>query len=307
MTKVLVTGGTGFIGQFLIPQLMVEGYEVYNVDQYFWSTMQSGEELLADVNDIYALTRIYKKVKPDIVIHLAAITAVAYSYEHPIEVISTNFLGTVNLAEAGRMTCPELKQFIYPSSAEVYGITKSLKKKESDVLYPNSPYAVSKEASERYLKYMYEAYGFPVTIFRPFNSYGRLDNHWFIIEKIVYQMLKNQKIVYLGDPEPVRDFLYVADHINAYIKALNNPKAIGETFNLSTGEGVSIKDLAGKIAKLIGWKGKIKWQSMPRRPLDIMSLVGDNQRIRTILNWDKPISLDEGLKQTIRNWRKKLE
>lgn len=307
MIKILVTGGTGFVGQFLIPQLMVEGYEVYNVDQYFWSTMQSGKELLADVNDIYALIRIYRKVKPDIVIHLAAMTAVAYSYEHPIEVISTNFLGTVNLAEAGRMTCPELKHFIYPSSAEVYGITKSLKKKESDVLYPNSPYAVSKEASERYLKYMYEAYGFPVTIFRPFNSYGRLDNHWFIVEKIVYQMLNNQKIVYLGDPEPVRDFLYIDDHINAYMKALNNPKAIGETFNISTGEGVSIRDLAGKIAKSIGWKGKIKWQSMPRRPLDIMSLVGDNRRIRTILNWDKPISLDEGLKQTIKNWRKKLE
>jgi nucleoside-diphosphate-sugar epimerase len=305
MTKVLITGGTGFIGSFLGPHLKELGYEVFNVEQYFWSCLGSGKELIADVNDVYALTRILRKIQPDIIIHLAASTAVAYSYDHPHEVVSVNLMGTLNLAEVARVECPKLKQFICPSSAEVYGNNGISIKKENSVLAPGSPYAVSKEAVERYLMYLYEAYQFPFTIFRPFNSYGRLDSHWFVVEKTIYQMLNSSKIN-LGDPEPVRDFLYIQDHVDAYVKALENPRAIGEIFNLCTGIGIKISELVERISDIIGWKGEVVWHTMPRRPSDVLHLVGSNKKLLDILKCKEPISLGEGLQKTVEKWRDKL-
>lgn len=306
MTRILITGGTGFIGQHLIPKLTELGYEVFSVEQYFWSSIESGREYLADVNDVFALTQIFRKIKPEVVIHLAAATAVAYSYDHPNEVISTNLVGSINLAEISRIECPRLKQFICPSSAEVYGNNGKLLKREDDNLEPNSPYAVSKEAVERYLKYMHYAYGFPITIFRPFNTYGRIDSHWFVVEKVIYQMLTNEKLIRLGDPDPIRDFLYVDDHIYAYLAALENENAIGETFNLCTGHGISIISLVNMIKDIIGWDGVVEWQTMSKRPLDIANLVGSNEKLRSVLKLAEPIRLEEGLKKTIVNWRNKL-
>ena len=225
----------------------------YQTDTYF-----------ADLNDINALTKAVTDVNPQIVIHLGAMTAVAYSYAHPQETLETNFLGTVNLAEA----CTKLtglEQFISASSAEVYGVSQNPIKKETDgELVSNSPYAVSKLAAEKYLMYLYKAYGFPITIFRPFNSYGRKDDTWFVVERTIYQMLTSDKC-YLGDPEPVRDLLYVDDQMNAYLSALENPKAVGEIFNISSGRGISIGDLAQKIKELTDFKGEIIWTSLPKR------------------------------------------
>lgn len=309
--RILVTGGTGFIGQFLQPRLIAAGHEVHNLEQYFFQSigkMQFYPNIhIADISDAIAVKEIYEKVKPQIIIHLAAITAVAYSYNHFREVLNTNFIGTVNLAEMALRVCSNFLQFIYPSSAEVYGVSPKLLKKENQKLIPNSPYAVSKEACERYLQYMYEAYQFPVTIFRPFNSYGRKKSRWFVIEKIIWQMVRKQPVCYLGDPKPVRDFLYVDDHVEAYIQALNNSRAIGRTMNLSTGVGITIKDLAEKIKKLTGFEGKIEWQTMPKRPLDIMHLVGSNEKLKRLLKIPKPLSLDEGLKRTIKYWEWKVE
>jgi len=189
------------------------------------------------------------------------------------------------------------------SSAEVYGVCEELDKREDSTnLIPNSPYSVSKYASEKYLQYLHKAYNLPITIFRMFNSYGRERDKFFVVEKTIDQML-HEETCYLGDPEPVRDFLYYQDQLNAYLAALENSDAIGETFNVSSGIGISIKDLADKIAELTEFKGDVVWRSMPRRPLDIMHLVGSNEKIRRVLDVPEPVSLDEGLTKTIDRWR----
>jgi len=257
----------------------------------------------ADLKDVFSLTKVIQKIQPDIVIHLGAITSVEYSYRHPQEVLETNFLGTVNLAELCRRYVPNFQQFIFASTAEVYGICEEQNKDEALTdLFPNSPHSVSKYASEKHLQYLYKAYNLPITIFRMFNSYGRKRDKFFVVEKTIDQML-HEDTCYLGDPEPVRDFLYYPDQLNAYFAALENSSAIGETFNVGSGVGVSIQELADKVAKLTEFKGDVVWRSMPRRPLDIMHLVGSNEKIRRVLDVPAPISLDEGLTKTIAWWR----
>jgi len=305
---ILLTGTTGFIGSELLPLLENQGYRVFTLERYVTGRMgrmrnPSDNLWFADLKDVWSLTKVIQKIQPDIVIHLGAITSVEYSYRHPQEVLETNFLGTVNLAELCRRYVPNFQQFIFASTAEVYGVCEELNKDETLTdLYPNSPYSVSKYASEKYLQYLHKAYNLPITIFRMFNSYGRKRDNFFVVEKTIDQML-HEETCYLGDPEPVRDFLYYPDQLNAYLAALENPDAIGETFNVCSGIGVSIQELADQIAELTSFKGSIVWRSMPRRPLDIMHLVGSNKKIHHILDVPKPIPLDEGLTKTIELWR----
>jgi nucleoside-diphosphate-sugar epimerase len=309
MKRILLTGSSGFIGSHLRPLLKERKYEVFNLERYVTGRIGSTapypkDTYFADLTDVYALTKAVNDVRPNIVIHLGALTAVAYTYAHPQETLRTNFLGTVNLAEICTRI-PEIEQFIFASSAEVYGVSKAEIKRERDrELISNSPYAVSKLAAEKYLIYLNKAFDFPITIFRPFNSYGRKKDTWFVVERAITQMLKGDKC-YLGDPEPVRDLLYVDDHLNAYLHALENPKAIGEIFNISSGRGVSIRELAEKIKNLTEFKGEIIWNSLPKRALDIRVLIGDNKKIKRVLKVPEPISLEEGLKITIEYWRKK--
>lgn len=310
MKRILVTGATGFIGSHLIPLLRKKGHKVYKLERYITGRIGKTvpypkDTYFADFRDVYALTKAVNSVQPHIVIHLGAMTAVAYSYAHWEETLETNFIGTVNLAEICTK-CPSLEQFIFASSAEVYGLSKAKLKKETDTdLVPNSPYAVSKLAAEKYLTYLYKAFDFPITIFRPFNSYGRKEDSWFVVERTITQMLKEKKC-YMGDPTPVRDFLYVDDQLNAYLYALDNPKTIGETFNVSSGVGISIRELVEKVKSLTGFEGQIVWHALPRRALDIPHLVGANDKIRRVLKVPEPVPLEDGLKLTIDYWRTRL-
>ena len=305
---ILVTGTTGFIGSELLPLLKDRGYRVFSLERYVTGRMgkirnPTDDLWFADLKDVFSLTKVIQKIQPDIVIHLGALTSVSYSYQHPQEVLETNFLGTVNLAELCRRYVPNFQQFIFASTAEVYGVCEEEDKREDTAnLIPNSPYAVSKYSCEKYLQYLHKAYNLPVTIFRMFNSYGRKRDNFFVVEKTIDQML-HEETCYLGDPEPVRDFLHYTDQLNAYLAALENPAAIGETFNVSSGVGVSIKELADKTAELTDFKGDVVWRSMPRRPLDIMHLVGSNEKIHRTLDVPEPVSFEEGLKKTIEWWK----
>ena len=305
---ILVTGTTGFIGTELLPLLKERGYRVFTLERYVTGRMgkirnPTDDQWFADLKDVFSLTKVIQKIQPDIVIHLGAITSVGYSYQHPQEVLETNFLGTVNLAELCRRYVPNFQQFIFASTAEVYGVCEELDKKEDTTnLIPNSPYSVSKYASEKYLQYLHKAYNLPITIFRMFNSYGRKHDKFFVVEKIIDQML-HEDTCYLGDPEPVRDFLYYPDQLNSYLAALEAPDAIGETFNVSSGVGVSIKELADKVAELTEFNGDVVWRTMPRRPLDIMHLIGNNEKIHRVLDVPEPVSLTDGLNKTVDWWR----
>ena len=260
--------------------------------------------MFGDLRENFSVKRIIHEMQPDAVIHLASISPVSYSYDHPIEVIEANFLATVNLAEACLREAPSFKHFLFASTSETYGNGPS-PKHEDTPQNPNSPYAVSKHACEKYLLYMRDAFGFPLTILRNFNTYGRRENTHFVVERTIVQMLQGN-VVRLGDPAPIRDLLYVEDHVNSYLTSLENSKAKGEIFNFCTGKGISVKQMVDLIASLTDYSGEIIWNTIPTRPLDIMELVGDNSKAQKVLGWRPEFSLEDGLKLTIDYWRKKL-
>jgi len=303
--KILLTGATGFIGSQLAPLLSNMGHDVYCLERYVSGRYMEGgrkqlKTVFGNLNDHFVIRNIIRTLQPETIMHLAALTPVAYSYDRPCEMLETNFTATVNLAETAMRDDGNLRHFIFAGSSECYGNQKEFPIKENAQFYPTSPYAVSKVAAVKYLRYMRDAYQFPVTIMFPFNSYGRGHNKFFVVERILSQMLNGEKEVQLGDPEPVRDFLYVSDHVQGYVKALNNPKASsGESFNICTGTGIKISELATKCAEMTGYQGDIVWSTVPLRPLDIYRLIGDNAKAGQMLGWKPLVSLDDGLKLTI--------
>ncbi len=308
--KVLVTGGTGFIGSHLIPKLVELGHDVYSLERYITGRYILGgryrvETVFGDLCDHFAVRKIVRTVQPEAVMHLAAISPVSYSYDHPMEVIDTNFLGTVNLAESCLREVYHFKHFLCSGTSEEYGNQESMPIKETAELHPNSPYSVSKVAADKYLQYMWAAYSFPMTILRNFNTYGRRNNTHFVVERAITQMLQN-RTVRLGDPEPVRDLEYVDDHVNSFLKCLDNDKAKGEIFKFCTGRGISIAQLIELIKEFTGFEGEIIWKTIPERPLDVATLIGDNSKAKRLLGWTPNFTLENGLKLAIDFWKEKL-
>jgi len=252
------------------------------------------DTLYADLNDHATIQKLIRTLQPEYVIHLAAISPVAYSYEHPFEVMETNFNASMNLAEACHRYNPKLEQFLAAGTSEEYGIQHFFPIKETADLRPNSPYAVSKVAMDK----------FPMTLLRPFNTYGRKRNTHFVVERIMSQMLNDESVVKLGDPHPTRDLMYVSDHINAYLTCLGNEKALQRTFNFCTGTGTSIRDLSEHIRELTGYNGRIEWNTLPPRPLDIEVLIGDNSKALEVLDWKPKVGLMEGLKKVYKFLKK---
>jgi dTDP-glucose 4,6-dehydratase len=304
-----MTGVTGTIGGQLADELLKSGEEVHSLERYVtgrYSLDRNGNVRIVngDLRDFSAIRHIVQEVQPEIVIHLAATSPVSYSYDHPHEVMETNLMGTINLAEACRTLVPHLKQFLFASTSETYG-NGPLPKTEETLQIPNSPYSVSKHAAESYLGYLKDAYEFPVTILRPFNTYGRKTNQHFVVERMIVQMLSGAR-VRLGDPDAIRDFLYVDDHIRAYMACLNKPKAIGQTFNFCTGKKISIRELSRKLASMTGFEGQVLWHQTPARPLDIKRLVGSYEKASKVLGWRPRVDLDSGLKRTVDHWKGKI-
>lgn len=306
--KVLVTGGSGFIANQLIPRLIDRGYHVYSLDimeQNVIDRQRRVKSVFGDLKDNTSITNIIREVEPEYVIHLASISSVSYSYDHPIEVLESNFIGTVNLAEACLRFSPHLKHFLFAGSSEEYGNQEKFPVKEDAEMHPCSPYAVSKVAADKYLQYMRDAYGFPITVLRNFNTYGRKDNSQYVIEDVIVQMLKGSKVM-LGDPTPTRDFVYVDDHVDSYLTCLGNPKALGGIFNFCTGRGVSIREVVELIGRIIDFNGEVVWNTKPARPKDIKIMVGDSGKAKSVLGWVPKYSLEDGLKETINFWEAKL-
>jgi nucleoside-diphosphate-sugar epimerase len=309
--RILVTGVSGFVGSNLAPKLVEEGHDVYGLERYVTGRFVLGNHrsiktVFGDLRDDFAMRKIVREIQPEAVVHLAAISPVSYSYDHPVEVTETNYLGTINLAEACLKEAHHFKHFLFAGTSEEYGNQEKPPMKECYELRPNSPYAVSKVAADKYLQYLKDSYDFPVTVLRNFNTYGRKENAHFVVERTIVQMLQGGT-VRLGDPEPVRDLMYVEDHLNAYLTCLENEKAIGETFNFCTGYGIRIADLVDRIRYITGFDGEVLWNSIPRRPLDISVLIGDNSKAKRLLNWQPRIGLERGLKLTTDFLRRIIE
>ncbi|MFZ0819290.1 MAG: GDP-mannose 4,6-dehydratase [Candidatus Acidiferrales bacterium] len=308
--RILVTGTTGFIGSELVVRLAEEGHEVYSLERYVTGRYvlcrtRNVRSVFADLRDAFAVRQALRETQPEAVIHLASVSPVSYSYDHPNEVMDTNLTGTINLIEGCLREVPHFRHFLFASTSETYGNGPSPKIEETPQL-PNSPYSVSKLAAEKYVLYMRDAYRLPVTILRPFNTYGRKGNTHFVVERMVVQMLSGTE-VRLGSPNPVRDLLYVDDHVSAYLTCLCNEKAVGEVFNFSTGRGVTILELASILQKLTRSPREIAWDTIPRRPLDIEELIGDSSKAERLLGWRPRVTLEAGLARTVEFWHGRID
>ena len=318
--RVLITGVTGFIGSHIAPELIKRGYDVYGVIKHVVGRdlrMLEGiskdlKIVTCDIIDYNSVYNTLKNINPDFVIHLAALSPVRLSFEKPFEFQMTNYIGTLNIAHSMlKLPDYESRRLIVASTAEVYGIQPENKPfTENMALKPSSPYSVSKAAKDMYIRMMINSFDLNATIMRCVNTYGRKYSKGFIVEYLITEMLKRNKI-YIGAPSSIRDYMYVDNHVDAYIKAMESPKARGEVFNASTGMGTKNQDLAFKIAEKIDFdKDNIVLGSYPpgypHRPLasDQPYLVLDSTKIRRILGWGPTLTLDKGLDRTIGYWSK---
>lgn len=320
--KILITGITGFIGSELAHKLLEEGHEVCGFVQHVVARDLSCIEdikdkinlLTCDIRNYFSVRNSIKKVNPDIVIHLAALSPVRLSFEHPFHFQKSNYIGTVNIAEALRdLYGPEKVRLIVASTAEVYGIQDKEEPFVEDMrLEPSSPYAVSKAALDMYLRMLNRVYNFNVVILRNANTFGRKFDNSFFTEYLVTEMLKGNEI-YIGAPDSVRDYMYVDDHVKAYILSMK-PGIEGEAFNVAGGRGYTNKEWTLKIAGLLDFpKEKIHFgeypPGYPNRPIksDQPYLVLDNSKAKRILGWSQEISPDEGLRKAIKYWKEKIQ
>jgi nucleoside-diphosphate-sugar epimerase len=268
------------------------GHEVY-----------SPGEVAMDLRDPSMVEGVVSVIQPHVVIHLAAKTEVAWSFDDYEDVSNVNYLGTVRLAEACRQNCTNFKLFILASTMETYGHHSGIMPfDENTPQLPAAPYAVAKVAAEKYLGYMEYAYGFPSVILRQTNTYGRARNDFFVMERIITQML-HSNVVNLGEPSPVRNFLYIDDLIDLYMTILDVRPA-GQTFVTGPKNGLTIEALTHRIARILEWNGNIFWYTIPKRPGEIYYLNSDPHKAKKILGWEPKVSLDEGIARTAALWRK---
>jgi nucleoside-diphosphate-sugar epimerase len=310
LSKILLTGGTGFIGSDLLPRLRSAGHDVYLIIRYVsggrYNFYDREKTVIADLRDGDAVRKAVLDVKPEVIIHLAAQTAVSYSFINPSDVFHTNTIGTVNLAAAA-LECNTIKQFIHASSSEVYGIQTDFPIKETAQPNPTSPYAVSKIACEGYLHLLEKMYGFPVTIMRPFNTFGRaiVKNRHYVVERAFTGAIEDG-VISLHNGSPIREFVFREDHALAYMCALGNEKAIGETFNICYGTAHTIKGMVNVVADVVGGRlGKkieVNFKGTPDRPLDIPNLTGDPTKTKTVLGWQPQYNLRSGIEKAVDEW-----
>ena len=317
--KVLVTGIFGFIGSHLAEKLVNNGNEVYGVVRRVANrNLEAVGKILRDITLIsgditdYASTRnAIRTANPDVIVHLAALSPVRDSFERPFEYQQANLTGTMNVAHAMlELPDPQTRKIVAASTAEVYGLQEKEPLNESLPLKPSSPYAVSKAAGDLYLQMMFHSYDLHGSVMRPANSYGRKFDTSFLIEYLVTQMLKGEN-VYIGAPDSIRDYMYVDDHVNAYLLAIKSAKADGQVFNAGTGIGITNRELAELIAERIGYnRKKMKFGSYPPgypfRPVisDQPYIVLDATKIRKVLNWSPKFSLSEGLDKVVSYFKK---
>lgn len=311
--KVFITGISGFIGNMLKDKLLNLGYEVIGLVQHEREAIGDHKNLRYVFNDLLSyqnIAQILEDVNPEYIIHLAARTEVESSFYEPMTFSEINYCGTVNLIESSK-NLEDLKLFVFSSTMETYGMVPKNEWKafdESTTQYPNAPYSVAKIGCEYYLDYAKRAYNFPFTALRQTNTYGRVDNDFFVVEQMITQMLTNKKVVNFGYREPYRNFLYIDDLLDLYIKIIKNVDlAKGEIFCTGPDNVLQIEELANIIAEKLNWKGKINWGTKKDRPGEIYYLNSTNEKAKRILGWSPQYSLSEGLDLTIKHWKEKLD
>jgi len=306
--KVLVTGAGGFIGSHLVERLVtlkaaVRAFVRYNskgtcghIDSLAPQTKEKLEVIAGDLRDPEAVRAACKDVT--IVFHLGALVAIPYSYVHPVEVVQTNVLGTLNVLCAAR-DCG-VKQVVHTSTSEVYGTARYVPIDEKHPLCGQSPYSASKIGADQLAESFFRSFELPVAIIRPFNTYGPRQSARAVIPSVITQVI-SRGTVYIGATHPTRDLTYVDDTVEAFVKIAECPEAIGKVTNVGSGKEATIRDLVNLIFSIVGKDAKVVFDPARLRPprSEVERLLADTSRMKEITGWRPSVSLEDGLRKTI--------
>jgi len=311
--KALVTGADGFIGSHLVEALLENGYEVraftyYNsfnnwgwLDTFPKEKLNQIEVFSGDVRDPNGVYESMKGI--DIVFHLAALIAIPFSYHSPDSYVDTNIKGTLNVLQAARKL--NTSRLLVTSTSEVYGTAQYVPIDEKHPYQGQSPYSATKIGADRLAESFYRSFQMPISIVRPFNTYGPRQSARAVIPTIISQLLAGKEEIKLGALTPTRDFNYVKDTANGFIEIAKSDKTIGEEINIATGQEISIGDLAHVIIEQINPKAKIICDEERLRPekSEVNRLLGCNKKIKRLTNWEPKYTFEQGIGETI-EWMK---
>jgi NAD dependent epimerase/dehydratase len=306
--QVLVTGAGGFIASHLVERLVKDGARVRAFVRYnsrndvgmlrlVSPDVFSALELVrGDLRDVEAVRKAVKNT--DTVFHLGALIAIPYSYVNPREVIDVNIMGTLNVLMAARDA--SVRRVVHTSTSEVYGTAQYTPIDEKHPLQGQSPYSASKIGADKIAESFYRSFDVPVVTLRPFNTYGPRQSTRAVIPTIITQVLTRDEVK-LGSLDPMRDFTFVADTANGFVRVAEADNVLGEEINLGNDNTIRIGDLVEKIFDIIGKTPKIIADEQRIRPgkSEVMKLWASNQKAKEKIGWEPKISLDEGLKLTI--------
>ena len=307
MTQVLVTGADGFIGSHLTEMLVTQGYQVKALSQYNsfnnWGWLEDIncldqiELLTGDIRDPHFCKHIMQDV--DIVFHLAALIAIPYSYTAPDSYVDTNIKGTLNICQAAKENGNV--RVIHTSTSEVYGTAQYVPIDEKHPLQPQSPYSATKIAADAMAMSFYNAFELPVTVARPFNTYGPRQSARAVIPTIITQIASGMKEIKLGDVTPTRDFSYVEDTCRGFLAIAESEQTIGKTINIGSNFEISIADTLNIIKELMGSDIKFITDKQRIRPekSEVFRLWCDNTKIEQLTGFKPQVDLREGLQRTI--------
>jgi NAD dependent epimerase/dehydratase len=309
----LVTGADGFIGSHLVEALQEHACEVrafvfYNsFNSWGWlDSLPAGrlrdiDVFAGDIRDPNGVAQAMTGC--DAVFHLAALIAIPFSYHSPDSYVDTNIKGTLNVLQAGRRH--ETARIVVTSTSEVYGTAQYAPIDEKHPCQGQSPYSATKIAADRLAESFFRSFQTPVTIVRPFNTYGPRQSARAVIPTIIAQLLSGQAELHLGSVTPTRDFNYVKDTVDGFIALAEADSAIGQEINIASGEEHSIGDVAGRLIARLNPHARIVTAEERLRPdaSEVYRLMGDNTRIKGLTSWKPRFDLDAGLNDTI-DWFK---
>ncbi|MBI5061127.1 MAG: GDP-mannose 4,6-dehydratase [Candidatus Aenigmarchaeota archaeon] len=309
--RVLVTGADGFIGSHLTERLVSMGADVSVLIR--WTSDSAPKPALRNIPHLADKIRIITgniansdvinliiKDSPQVIFHLAADAYVPNSFEHPIDVMETNLIGTLNVLHAA-MALKDIEQIVCTSSSEVYGTPKYVPIDEDHPLNPAHPYGASKAAADRYAYAYWNTYHLPIAIIRPFNTYG--PRHTYdVIPKFIKLALQNKELTIHGDGLQTRDFIYVDDMVDAFLLMGSDKRAIGEVVNFGTGKETTVNKLTSKIVAISNSKSKIV--HIPERTSEVARLCCNYSKAKKLFDWEPKVSLDDGLRKNI-DWERR--
>jgi NAD dependent epimerase/dehydratase len=311
--RALVTGAGGFIGSHLTENLVRDGAEVcallrYNAEASIGNLRLLPPDVLrqvrivhGDLNDAEFVHRLV--ADRDVVFHLGALIAIPHSYAAPRSYVATNVGGTLNVLEAVRSH--ETPRLVHTSTSEVYGSARYVPMDEAHPLQAQSPYAATKIAADKLVESYVRSFGVKAVVVRPFNTFGPRQSARAVIPTVIGQALGGNEVIWLGATAPVRDLTYVADTVSGFIAAATADGVTGGCFNLGTGEGIAIGDLAQLVLRLMGVAARVEIDPQRLRPeaSEVDRLISANAAFTAATNWLPRVGLEEGVRRTIEFFR----